>query len=153
MSNSMLSASARRVNASHESVASLSGTTPGDDDLPNSLGVKISTAVLMLTSVFFFVTGRGVINILQGIVGCTVAIEGFWGAVNYSKPVIVRVRYLALLVSFLLFEIYLDVCLHVLCSMFFSPIVCHICSLLMNSLKSFLLYSCFLRKCGYWFML
>jgi len=38
------------------------------------------------------ITGRGVINILQGIIGVVFAMEGFWGAVKYEIHTVKQVN-------------------------------------------------------------
>ena len=56
----------------------------------STYGVKFSCIVIMLECAFIALTGRGVISILQAIVGVIFAIEGFWGAVRFDRPSIKR---------------------------------------------------------------
>jgi len=44
----------------------------------------------MLECAYIAITGRGVISILQAIVGVIFAIEGYWGAVRFDRPSIKR---------------------------------------------------------------
>ena len=44
----------------------------------------------MLECAYIAITGRGVISILQAIVGVIFSIEGYWGAVRFDRPSIKR---------------------------------------------------------------
>jgi hypothetical protein len=56
----------------------------------STYGVKFCSIVILLECAYIALTGRGVISILQAIVGIIFAVEGFWGAVRFDRPSIKR---------------------------------------------------------------
>lgn len=50
----------------------------------------LSASAVQLKCLFVALTGRGVISIIQAIVGVIFSIEGFWGAVKYDGPSVKR---------------------------------------------------------------
>ena len=46
--------------------------------------------MILLECAYIALTGRGVISILQAIVGVIFSVEGFWGAVRFDRPSIKR---------------------------------------------------------------
>ena len=56
----------------------------------STYGVKFCSIVIMLECAYIALTGRGVISILQAIVGVIFSVEGFWGAVRFDRPSIRR---------------------------------------------------------------
>ena len=56
----------------------------------STYGVKFCSICVMLECAYIALTGRGVISILQAIIGVIFAVEGFWGAVRFDRPSIKR---------------------------------------------------------------
>ena len=56
----------------------------------STYGVKFCSIVVLLECAYIALTGRGVISILQAIIGVIFAVEGFWGAVRFDRPSIKR---------------------------------------------------------------
>jgi hypothetical protein len=56
----------------------------------NNFLIRLCCVILMIECAFVALTGRGVIAIIQAIVGIIFSIEGFWGAVRYDSPSIKR---------------------------------------------------------------
>jgi hypothetical protein len=46
---------------------------------------------LQLGSGIIAVVGRGMITIVQGVIGCMFAVDGYWAAVSYDMSTISRV--------------------------------------------------------------
>lgn len=78
--------------------------------LSSTIGVKFSCICLMILCIFISLTGRGVVSIIQSIIGIIFAIEGFWGAVKHSsdtlrKFLLFLVVYFFLSVAISIFDI------------------------------------------------
>lgn len=58
-------------------------------DVPNRW-LKTLCVLLMLTSALLFFFGRGTFGLIQGIIGLIFGIEGFYGAMEYSRKSIRR---------------------------------------------------------------
>jgi len=58
--------------------------------LHNNFTIRTCCVVLMLKCAFVALTGRGVVSIIQAIVGVIFSIEGFWGAVKYDAATVKR---------------------------------------------------------------
>ena len=56
----------------------------------STLGVKFCSVLIIVECGYIAITGRGVISILQAIVGVIFSIEGYWGAVRFDRPSIKR---------------------------------------------------------------
>ena len=61
-----------------------------DRCISSTLGVKFCSVLIMLECAYIAITGRGVISILQAVVGVIFSIEGYWGAVRFDRPSIKR---------------------------------------------------------------
>jgi len=69
--------------------------------------VKFSACLLMLLCGFIALTGRGVVSIIQSIIGIIFAIEGFWGCVKYSKETLKK--YLIFLILYFIITITISI--------------------------------------------
>jgi hypothetical protein len=58
--------------------------------LPSPLPVKIVAFLLAAVAIFGMFSGRGTLALLQGFLCILVAIESFWGAVQYNRIILQR---------------------------------------------------------------
>lgn len=59
-------------------------------DLHNNWTIRCCCVLLMIKCAFVALTGRGVVSIIQAIVGVIFSIEGFWGAVKFDAATLKR---------------------------------------------------------------
>ncbi len=57
----------------------------------SQLSVKIICVLLLIGCALITITGRGILAIVQGILGIMFAVEGFWGAVQQDLPIVRKV--------------------------------------------------------------